>query len=338
MEGLRVIGWFGRRNAGDEAFRDVHKLLLPGVPMSWFHSQGGPAFQPELPLRDDIVLVSAGDIVSPFYFDQIPPSARIVVYGVGIAWPPQIDFLAKFKDRLVAAWVRNERDVPPLRQHGLKAFYTPDIVFNLAGSVKPNSERIGKSRVYVIISDNQRADSLRTNDLRRFFHIQSFFSELAAGIEYLQEWYDVTLVPFSFDKNDFDIAAIFDLLPRIPSHESVEIVEREMDFAEMIQFIGRGDLIITTKFHGVVYALMNKIPFVAISDARKTRFICEDNGFDAQWLPATGMSLAAFKAAVTNAKSPEACHRMQTAFDSLTQRAKSEADRFTETMMAVLSP
>lgn len=285
-------------------------------------------------MRDDLVLVSAGDVITSFYFDWIPPNAKIIVYGAGIAWDAEFAFLGSIKERLKAVWVRNECDVEPLKNLGINAFYTPDIVFNLAPNVTKIQRK--RKRAYVMLSDSKRADALRNNDLLRFTQQQNFLWQLGECLDFLAEWYQLVFVPFSFDRNDFDLAAIYDLLPRLRNargRDEAEIIEDELEPLEMIRFCASADIILTTKFHGVVYSIMNEIPFVAVSDARKVRLICEENGFANVCQPMLGTDERALKQAIASAETPENRAKLVSVKHLLASRAREEACRLKSLVM-----
>lgn len=334
---IKILGWFGRRNSGDEAFRDVHRLLLPEHTLAWLQPGEAASFQPAADHYEDVVLVSAGDIASAFYFDYIPPGARVIVYGIGIAWPSQIAFLAGYKDRILAIWVRNQVDVEPLRAAGLNAFYTPDIAFTL-DAVVPNAPPPDKPRklAMVIVSDNMRAASLRLRDLPKFLTVQAFLYELADAIGYLSEWYDVQLVPFSFDQNDCDIGAIYDLLPRIKTSRPVQVMTEERAPLDMIAHMRAADLVVSMKFHGVIYSLMNATPFVAVSDTRKVRLVCAENGLADLYLPITGFTALAMRTAVKSAEAATTRQHIAETSAQLKRLAAAEAQRLAATLAAAL--
>jgi polysaccharide pyruvyl transferase WcaK-like protein len=328
MSALRVIGWFGRRNSGDEAFRVVHTLLLPDVELAWLvHGAGYPA---GVELDDSVVLISAGDIVLPFYFDLIPEGARIIVYGVGLAWADQIETLRALRDRIIAVWVRNEADVAPIRALGIAAHYTPDIAMllhRMLGPPKPRSPNARKGAI-VTISDSPRADTLRRNDLARFLEFQAFCSRFAMAMDYVAQYYDIEFIPFSFDRNDFDLAAIYDIVPRMQARDDVTVVESELAPLEAIDRMRGASLVVSMKFHGVIYAIMNKIPFIAVSDTRKVGALCRELGLPELLLPPTTFQPDAFKQALTFAEQPKTLARITELSDKLTAIAETEAERF----------
>ncbi len=331
---MRVIGWFGRRNSGDEAFRIVHKLILPEVDLDWLVH--GVGFTNPAALDDDLVLISAGDIVSPFYFDLIPETARIIVYGIGLGWEGQIEVLAAVRHRILAVWVRNSCDVEAIRALGIDTYYTPDIAFLLhrlkAPSDTPAPDR--RKKAIVTVTDSPRADALRRNDCSRYLQVQNFAVQLAAALDYVAQYYTVEFVPFSFDRNDFDLAAIHDVIPRMAAHQAVHVIESEMTPLTAIEHFRSADLIISTKFHGVIYALLNHTPFIAVSDTRKVRLLCEETGFPELYLAPAEFHVAAFKRALTDAEQPETRGKIGKASDRLVGQAELEAERLRDVLLS----
>jgi polysaccharide pyruvyl transferase WcaK-like protein len=333
MAALRVIGWFGRRNSGDEAFRVVHSLLLPERELAWLVP--GTGFEEGRDFDDSLVLVSAGDIVSPFYFDQIPPEARIVVYGVGLGWLEQLETLQAVRDRIVAVWVRNEGDVESIRALGIDAHYSPDIAVLLHRLLPPNEKvaPAGRKKAIVTVTDSPRSDALRRNDSAKFLEAQVFANQLAAAVDYVAQYYDVEFVPFSFDRNDYDLAAIHDVIPRMKSHQAVGVLERELAPLEAIEHFRSADLVISTKFHGAIYAIMNHTPFILSSNTRKARLLCEENGLREVFLPPVEFHGAAFKRALVFAERPETRQLIVDISHRMIETAEAEAGRFRATVL-----
>ncbi len=336
MTALRVIGWFGRRNSGDEAFRSVHTLVLPDTELAWLVH--GAGFPEGVALNDSLVLISAGDIVLPFYFDLIPAGARIIVYGVGLAWQEQIETLRAVRDRVVAVWVRNESDVAAVRALGIETFYTPDIALLLHRLLGPEPERLpdGRKKAIITITDSPRADALRRNDLGRFLEMQSFCGRFAVAMDYTAQYYQMEFMPFSFDRNDFDLAAIYDIIPRMQSRDSVNVVEAELEPLATIEHIRTADLVVSMKFHGVIYAIMNNIPFIAVSDTRKVGALCTELGLGELLLPPASFQADAFKRALTYAEQPETRALIAEVSKKLIATAETEAERFKGIVTAAL--
>ena len=268
---VRVLGLYGHHNSGDDAFRDVHRTIGPQLDWRWLSP--GRFGESATPPDERVVVLSAGDIVSEFYTQHLPPAVSVLAYGVGLAGHLQMDVLRALGSRLRGVWVRNETDVALLRDAGLPAQATPDIVFCLHGHLPANRLLPDKprKRAIVVVSDNVRADVLRANDTRRFIAFQHFLDELAEAIAYLADWYQVVLVPFSYDHNDYDLAAIFDLRPRLRARDALLVLEDRPPPLEMMALFETADLVVTQKFHGAVYAMLHGTPFLAISDARKGR-------------------------------------------------------------------
>lgn len=327
MAVLPIVGWYGRRNCGDEAFKDVHKLMFPDLEMEWNR-------KPAALQESGVALVSAGDIVNPFYFDEIPASKKLVIYGVGLAAPDQIELLQARRKQIMGIWVRNPGDAKALQEAGLPGYFTPDIVFSLKGAptealmpgiVPPKTSR---KRVIVTLSDSPRGSSLRQKDMGKFFSYQSSLYELADSVDYLAKYYEVVIVPFSFDKNDYDLAAIFDLMPRLRDTGGIHVIEQELTPLQMIEFFKTADLVVSVKFHGVVFALLNEIPFIGVSDTRKVKNICSDNGLGELWMPLTGFRSPQFKDVVLKAAESDETKAKITALSSkLYQEAKAAADQ-----------
>src|SRR3712207_6177615 len=113
---LTFLGWYGKHNAGDEAFKVVHEQLFPEVPKRWVTDarEAGDA-------ANNLYVLGGGDVFLKYYIDTLPQEAKFFAYGVGLASDEQYGSVMAQKERLLGIWLRNPVDVAALKAQGAEA-------------------------------------------------------------------------------------------------------------------------------------------------------------------------------------------------------------------------
>jgi hypothetical protein len=121
MVEIPILGWYNKRNIGDDAFKEVFEAIAsktdPGATITYYT-------QRKIPPNTDKIILGAGDVVRPFYLDRIPKEADIYIVGAGLGYQSEIGLL---EGRSVPfALFRNEADAELARSHGIDSEYCPD--------------------------------------------------------------------------------------------------------------------------------------------------------------------------------------------------------------------
>ncbi|WP_150288152.1 polysaccharide pyruvyl transferase family protein [Rhabdaerophilum calidifontis] len=277
MAVIHLVGWYGRGNCGDEAFKSVHRSLFPNDQLYWITEASNLK---EIPPAD-VVILGGGDVFLDYYIRLIPADTPFFCYGVGLGSHEQREHVVRLKDRIPAIWLRNASDVAYLQSKGVAAFFTPDIVFQLReqmlaarGSIRGDTPK----RLGIIVSNNESQFATNTGDLRRFFYNQFLKLELAIAINEMTRYYKVELIPFSDDKNDRDIIFAYELISASERGASFEIVGHGQDPMAIARLVAGYDVVVSMKFHGLVFAIAAGVPFINIGLTRKTQLLCQENG------------------------------------------------------------
>lgn len=331
MARIRFVGWYNRGNCGDEAFRDVHRLLFPGQDIEWITDlEAGPAADDD----DAVYVLGGGDVFLPYYLRCIPPNRKFFVYGVGLGSPEQRAAILEHRHRLLGVWLRNEEDVEALRAEGMEAHFTPDIVFNLAPEIATRMaaqrERLGRTRksVALILSNTATQDSYRTGNMAEFFYAQYMRLILARLFDELAKYYDIFGIPFSSDRNDFDLGYLYDVVSNMRRQEAVRVLQEPMTPLETGAVVAGMDLVVSMKFHGLVFAAASGVPFLNIGLTRKTKLICTQLGLEELSLPPYSLTVDSALAAVKAAEDESLHHRLTAAQSHACALARREAEQF----------
>lgn len=297
---LVCVGWYGRKNLGDETFKLVFEKLFSGVEKKWIcdlDEEFG---------ADDVFVLGGGDVFLDYYLQRIPPNAPFFIYGVGLSSTEDRKKLQHYKNRLLGVWLRNADDVHAVRKLGIDANFTPDIAFQLAGDITGNLSLHYPPTLLVMPSNGHIQGTARIGPLKDFYYQQYLKYQLAADLDKLSGKYRILLVPLSFDCNDFDLAYCCEVRSQMSNKIAVDIIESPMDFFEMTTLIKNAHAVISMKFHGIVYATMCNTPFVNIGLTRKAHLYCKDNLFQKHSVPAFAYCTSALYKCLKHAESSHA--------------------------------
>lgn len=337
--GLTFVGWYGRRNAGDEAFRHVHEALFPGVPKRWIcdaRDAGDPA--------DHVYVLGGGDVFLPFYLDMIPPGAPFFAYGVGLGSAEQYATVLGQKDRLHGLWVRNAEDVEALRMQGVAAEYTPDLALLLGDAVRTRTPHpatsppgpAARKRLAFCPSGNADQTALQRGDVADLMYNGYLKVALARALDELAAYYDIVMLPLSHDYKDMDLAFIGQVHGLMRRGDRATPVTEELDPLDVAAAIGACRLCVSMKFHGLVFAALSGVPFVNVGLTRKTVMFCASLGQEGLSIPPYTFTQGQLMAAVKVAEAPETSTAIRTAVAEKVEQARAAADSFRARVLKAL--
>jgi polysaccharide pyruvyl transferase WcaK-like protein len=267
-----VVGFYGKANCGDDAFKDAFHALYPGTD---FHFDGnGGVIAPQPGAR---VILGGGDVIKSFYLDRIPEDQPFSVIGSGLGYTSEIDLLAGRKVEF--AMLRNRADAELARQRGINAVYAPDICFAIPPQTPcPLPESAKSKRLGVILSGHAEPGTDQT-DMRAAAYFEFFKWELAHLLDELGQYYEIHWISFSADINHYDETAHYSTRKKMhrrgPQHFWPYHPEKPLD---QVAILAGMDAVLTMKFHGAIFAIANGVPFVSIGQTRKLSQLCEESG------------------------------------------------------------
>lgn len=326
---ITFVGWYGRQNAGDEAFKEVHKLLFNGrCDIEWADDKAQVTTSP-----GQRYVLGGGDVLNNFYAKHIPADQPFALYGVGVGGEEEFGFISQHQDRIPAAWVRNDRDAQRLVASGLNAHFTPDIVFQLKSLYADSKARdpagaAGRKRLVLFLSANAFQDALRTGN-ERLIHYYGFFQrELALVCDFLSDYYDVVFYPLSTNVNDDDHLFSTQVHGFMRKAERARVLPGRDEIEEIVQMVKAADLVMTMKFHGIVFSILSERPFVNVGLSRKTQLLSADNGLGQLSLDPYCMSYHKAAAAIKHAESPAVRQQVAEVSRRLYEQASAQGQAF----------
>lgn len=333
---LGFVGWYGRHNAGDEAFKAVHDLLFPDLERRWISrpSEAGDT-------AETLYVLGGGDVFLDYYLEMIPPEAPFFAYGVGLSSEEQYEQVAQYRDRLLGIWVRNPGDAAALRALGVEAHYTPDIALLLGEQVRARPQHpalAGATRKRLVFCPSGNADqtALQRGDLADHFYMNYFKIAVARALDELAAYYDIVMLPLSHDYKDFDAGFVGQVHGLMKRAGRVIPITEELPPLDVARVIADCQLCISMKFHGLVFAALSGVPFVNIGFTRKTAEFCADLGQPGLAIEPYAFTHEAMRRAVKLAEAETTRQALGEAVAGRVGEAQQAAALFRERVLAAL--
>lgn len=268
---INIIGWYGKRNVGDEAFRYAHKEIFKGHDLNFI--------TPPMKCRKpDIVVLGGGAVASPFYLSILPNDIPRYALGIDLAYKSEADLLAEAKFKSII--IRTKSDVEYLKSKvSCPVQAMPDLAFMLKPSgndILSRYKRYPKKKTLgVLVTDyvNPAID----RDVEQFAaRAWSFKLNLAKKLDAIQsKGWEVVLIPCSTGGYGDDRRMNLDLAAFMEKHPTNII--KTFSPQDTIDLIAQLDLSLCMRFHAHIFSIIAGTPLVSIDYTRKVQLLLEEN-------------------------------------------------------------
>lgn len=255
-----IIGWYGRQNCGDEAFKLAFPILLRDEELKFSESED----------QTRLNILGGGDVIKPYYLDKLKGPFYII--GTGLGYESEVALL-RGKD-VKKAFFRNRQDAFLARVAGVPAEYIPDIVFAL----KPYEKSLPEKKKAIVVLNGAIIPRNSHTDNAEIAYAEYFMWSLARSLKELSQWYDIEFLPFSDDRNNNDNITHLNVVSRAGLES--KIYEKPCSPEETMQKIANAHLVVTMKFHGVIFSVLNGTPFINVGFSRKCHQFCKEEGLE----------------------------------------------------------
>lgn len=267
---INIIGWYDRNNCGDESFRYVFNDIFLGQEIVYSTKN--------IIENCDHYILGGGDVVKDFYINNIPNNVNLNCIGVGLGYESESILLKKLN--LNSIFIRNKKDVKILEDIGIKSKYTPDIVFKLK---KPDTinENIKSNRknLAVILTDHVNPSVVNKN-IKEFNYNEYFKWELAEALDILCEYYKIYFIALSDSYCAIDNKMHMDVQSRMNfGYKTSLIIESKNPF-RLMDTLQQMDVVLSMKFHGMIFSNICHVPFINIGKSRKTQEYCKEQNLE----------------------------------------------------------
>lgn len=318
---INFIGWYGRDNLGDEAFKLAHAELFPTAERVYTVDYVDPT--------SDFHILGGGDVVKSFYLNKIPANLPYYALGVGLGYDSEIDLLKKKPP--IQAYLRSYHDRSLAQDHGIKAEFTPDLTFILSPPGKdyilPN--RDPKKKAMAVILTDSINPSYANDKIKELSYSEYFKWELAQSLSELSEWYQIYFLLYSWDQYSNDLRMALDVTSRM-SDGSSQVINQQFGVMESLDVMGQFDLVLSMKFHGVIFSTITATPFVNLGLTKKTELFCAENRLGNLAIPPHTFTYRRLINAIKEAEAPGVSECLQQITDQNKHHLMAIRDRIAQ--------
>jgi polysaccharide pyruvyl transferase WcaK-like protein len=274
MTNIPVLGWYHQQNVGDEAFKDVFRAALQAADPSATISFHTPFNALKSPVPEKIIL-GGGDVIRPFYLEKIPRTVKVFALGVGLGYESEIDLLRQANVPL--ALFRNLKDVELAHSRQMNAQYCPDLTFFISEPEPFREVSVQSRKTLGVFLSDEISPTFERKESKDYLYYEYFKWELASILDELEEFYNICFVAFSTTESINDHKVSLDIFRRMRARDRVSFVTDPLSMAQALGLVSQFDLVISMKFHGIMFAVNRGVPFVNIAGTRKTQSFCFEN-------------------------------------------------------------
>jgi len=263
---IDVVGWYGRRNAGDEAFQYAMRDFFQGHEVNFVSP-------PQRPQNGDIIVLGGGAVVSPYYLETLPSDKPLYALGVGLEYESEVDLLAKHNFKHVI--LRTSTDTAAAKAK-LKCpvDVAPDLAFWYKRSYDPTPD---KGIIAVLLTDyiNPAIDRPPEEFAAK---AHSLHRNLAAVLDvFVERGHRILFVPCSTWGYADDRRIAMDVISYM-QHMNVRCDASLVGMTpkNIIRTLEDCELVICQRFHAHIFSMIAGSPFVSIGLTRKVKLLLEE--------------------------------------------------------------
>ena len=283
MKNIIVLGYYNRKNLGDEYFKYIFNKIFEDHIISFFE----PNKINFIPSSTDILICGGGDIITDYFTKHIiklkyeyekTNNKKIPTFAmsIGITYPNEIiennPYFLDIFDHII---VRSKHDYKLLSKRYNNISYLPDAIFidkqhNIFSRLFNSNHFITNNIVGVMLA--RPIYNFGKNKNYRLI-----MDQIINGLKYiLDDGYEIHLVPFNTENlsdNDNDIIICNEVLKAL-NNDRVHIKIYSVDTIN--NAFSEYKFAICMRFHSHVIALNNNVPFMSLCLTPKVKYLMEE--------------------------------------------------------------
>jgi polysaccharide pyruvyl transferase WcaK-like protein len=172
--------------------------------------------------------------------------------------------------------------------------------------LEPFSQELREGKTLgVLLSDEVSPTFERRGRIHELQYYEYFKWELASILDFLSEYYNICFIAFSTLDSIDDHKISLDLYRRMSNRHRVSFISHILSMPQALWLIRQFDLVISMKFHGIMFAVNQGVPFINIAETRKTQLFCVENELSQLSIPRYSLEKERFLQVVKIAEAAE---------------------------------
>lgn len=263
---IKVIGWYGHGNTGDEAFKLAFPLLLPSHHVSFVEG-----------LKDDddadAYILGGGDVVYDVYTRYLKkfPNKPKIAASVSLTPNSSLEDLAIFDH----VYVRDNMSLAIAKEHvgEAKLHYLPDATFALHPDPVAGHEWLVEAysaagldlyeKVVVCVVSSYAAFNKRDALARDYMNFLKVADDLSAVADNSSASF--VFLPFSTKAPNDDRPSCAFVGARCKFYQKNYIAYQRLDVQTTLNVLSCANAVVSTRLHSSVFATISGVPFIDLT-------------------------------------------------------------------------
>jgi polysaccharide pyruvyl transferase WcaK-like protein len=247
---INIIGWYGHKNSGDDAFEMFFRSKL---------SQHSLTFTEKPDTSADITIFGGGGVLGHQYITDFPKDR--ICYGIGVDMALNGDQFEKVRLlKLGGIWLRSWEYAEIAKTLGIPAVYAPDLAFGLKVPVARHPRATPTMGVILTDELQPRHEEALIQALTRF-----------------SQQYSLRFISMYEGDGVTDLAVNSRIEAALGIQGKTSLAADPTPESVMNE-IANVDVVLSMRFHGLIFATMVGTPFLALSNKGKCSLYCEQEG------------------------------------------------------------
>ena len=304
---IKVIGYFGHCNLGDEqyltSFKEILTIFMPSEQSYTLEFYDCDKIKQYNFSQDDIIIIGGGDVLNNYFLDKIASKFKgaknkILAVSVGLPFKSTLTSTNKL-DIIDYVFVRTLQDVQLFSNyfHPHRVCYLPDISYILNNiDVMQEQDLPILDQYYINRFDNIKNKYEKIICISLSMHVYNkdypneyinVINKLGAFFENLvtQCNYHLVFLPFNDNlKNDGenDLLIHRDVINKIMeinnnvNFSNITFIEHVLHYNQIFQLLKYVNYYIATRFHACLFSIYSNTPFLPIYTTRKISNLLKD--------------------------------------------------------------
>lgn len=251
MKKVTVLGWYGHRNIGDEAYKLAFPKLLPNYKLEFTNYLNGPT---------TTIILGGGDVINPHFINQISRYTTADKYAFSVSTTGAVEQYLKLFKRILS----RDKDVP-------------DFTFALDGNAKRGRMLIeaafadAGAELYerlVVITMNTFLCQGESKLARDHVNFDRVCFELAKTIDSTSASF--LFLPFGNGFPTHDVIANGILYSRCKFWKKNLLWTAPIDVQDALDICAAANAVIGARLHSLIFSCIGGTPCIGISHHDKT--------------------------------------------------------------------
>lgn len=285
MPKVNVVGWYDKRNAGDESYKIAFPILFPHLDF---------VFSDQPIANADAYILGGGDIVSPVMLrsmQNLKKPCHLMSVTLGSSVDPQ---MASVFSRAI---VRDDESLANAMRLSLDVTYCPDFAFAIPSNRERGlslikqvfaRERSDKYEnvVGVVVNAHLMDDHASLQSRSAMF--EHFSYQLAKTIDDTNASF--LFIPFGKGMPWDDRAANSSVATKCKFWKKNAIMFEDLSAQDTIDIVSALSGLVSTRLHSSIFAIANGIPFLDIIHNHKNKSLLKSVQHEQAAIPLSGFN------------------------------------------------